>query len=312
MGDYSHTLYVPDRKIIDSVARYNRFGWSIYPGNYESRSYSQPLIVDKTKFIMGDARYYSKVGNIPERKTYRIEVLYPKNVDEPKLPQIEYFNWRFANERSKKEGLDTVYSVVDIRKHSSKNAPSLILLGNPNAVDASRTFLAVDTSASGYRLPFEEEWFFLMRAGASTRYYWGDAEDSLTVSRYAWVNPIGLRPVAQLRPNKFGLYDMVGITDERAMGYYSYTVSNGAYHNYYDLVSSLGSKFPECHFMSEIGTVVQRMKMPSSAGGCKVRRDGTEECEKIEQKPRLTNEKANLRGFRFVRKTPKLHKLDKF
>jgi hypothetical protein len=312
MGDYSHTLYVPDRKIIDSVARYNRFGWSIYPGNYESRSYSQPLIVDKTKFIMGDGHYYSENSDIPKRKKVYKPEIYPKNLEDSKLPYVEYMSWQFANERSKKEGLDTVYSMVDIRKHSSKNAPNIILLGNPNAVDASRTFLAMDTSASGYRLPFNEEWLFLMRAGASTKYYWGDSEDSLTVSRYAWFRPIGLKSVAQLLPNRFGLYDMVGITaSERVMARKIYTTFDGRRYDYHDLAPS-GDKSPEGFFMEKIGPVTPAMRMPSSSRRCKVRRDGPEECEDIEQKPRLVYEKANFGSFRLIRKTPKLHKLDKF
>jgi hypothetical protein len=311
MGDYSHTLYVPDRNIIDSVARHNRFGWSIQPGNYESRSYSQPLIVDKTKFTMGDGHYYSENSDVPKRKkVYRPEI-YPDKLEGSRLPYVEYMSWQFANERSKKEGLDTVYYTIDRRSGNSKNSKNLIILGDTNKLNVGFTYLAIDTSASGYRLPFNDEWLFLMRAGASTRYYWGDAEDSLTVSRYAWFRPVGLKPVAQLRPNKFGLYDMIGmIASERVIARKIYTTFDGKRHDYHDLAPS-GSKSPEGFFMGNIGSVTPAMRMPSSAGRCKVRRDGTEECENIEQKPRLVYERAGFGSFRLLRKTPKLHKLEK-
>jgi len=258
MGDYSHRIWVTDfglkydrcystvnKEKYEVICCYSTgdVTWcdtknSEENGHYENRKYSQPLIVDKTKFTMGDALYYSKISDVTlshftlERDEYK-----NKKLEESNLPLMNvgiYEAWHFANERSKKEGLDTAYIIL---KPNSK--------------------LALDTLASGYRIPFEEEWFLLMHAGTSTRYYWGNEEDSRTVSRYEWVKPIDLKPVAQKRPNGFGLYDMAGIANEY-----------GAYCDF----------SPECLFIKEI----------------------------------RAREEIYDRSLRLLRKTPKLHKLEKF
>jgi len=233
------------------------------PGNYETMSYKQPLIVDKTKFTVGDAWYYSSLKDTSfannERKppiNFHYLEKYPENENykESRLPAIKADAWYYANERSKKEGLDTAY----YRDDSGD--------------------ISLDTSASGYRVPFEDEWYILMRAGASTAFFWGNElswrgeigkgdEELLRVSKYAWINfnlgpnknpdyRIELRPVAQLLPNQFGLYDMIGIVPE--------------------FCDSSPESFIICHLM---------------LGG---------------------GDADRYRSFRFIRQTPKLHKLDKF
>jgi formylglycine-generating enzyme required for sulfatase activity len=65
---------------------------------------------------------------------------------------------------------------------------------------------------TGYRLPTEAEWEFAARARTTTSRHFGDDEDQLRL--YAWYDaPTGrerMYPVAQLRPNQWGLYDMLG------------------------------------------------------------------------------------------------------
>ena len=66
-------------------------------------------------------------------------------------------------------------------------------------------------SRRGYRLPTEGEWEFACRAGTETMFFFGHAEDLFT--RYAWVGRNSqhrANVVGQLRPNDFGLFDMLG------------------------------------------------------------------------------------------------------
>ncbi|GHV12312.1 hypothetical protein AGMMS49938_04600 [Fibrobacterales bacterium] len=118
----------------------------------------------------------------------------------------------------------------------------------------------------------------LMRAGASTRYYWGDNKDSRTVSRYEWISPIGLKSVAQLQPNGFGLYDMIGIVHE--------SVISDFYKDWWDWGGNCDHNLsPECIYMEEISPEINYEKR---------------------------TKKVYYQGLRLIRKTPKLHKLEKF
>jgi len=89
------------------------------------------------------------------------------------------------------------------------------------------------------RLASEAEWEYACRGGTQSRFYWGDSEEeackyanladisyenALPGSAYTLNTDdgnIGLAPVGQYLPNKFGLYDMIGNASEWVYGIYS-------------------------------------------------------------------------------------------
>lgn len=79
-----------------------------------------------------------------------------------------------------------------------------------------------DREGKKYRLPTEAEWEYACRAGQLTRFPWGD--DASQLSQYAWhgANSGGVpHRVGQLKPNPFGLYDMLGNVYEYCLDLYS-------------------------------------------------------------------------------------------
>jgi serine/threonine protein kinase/formylglycine-generating enzyme required for sulfatase activity len=68
-----------------------------------------------------------------------------------------------------------------------------------------------DREGRTYRLPTEAEWKWACRAGATTPFSYGS--DPRELGHYAWHrrnSPTQPQPVGRLRPNRWGLYDMLG------------------------------------------------------------------------------------------------------
>jgi formylglycine-generating enzyme required for sulfatase activity len=130
----------------------------------------------------------------------------------------------FCNARSKAEGLpDTAYSYSEL----STDPFGLITLKN----------VSVKLHANAYRLPTEAEWEYACKGGTFTDYYWGKdyrpypktSADSAEAGQYAIFtynssnlpkeqkvgdSYYGVNEVARKKPNKYGLYDILGNVSE--------------------------------------------------------------------------------------------------
>ena len=112
-----------------------------------------------------------------------------KETGDDQLP-ANYLTWfdavKFCNALSAKQGLRPCYRI-----------------------DGDR--VDWDRKANGYRLPTEAEWEYAVRAGTTTRWFFGD--DDAELSRYAWFtsNSGGrVHPVGEKKSNPWNLHDMIG------------------------------------------------------------------------------------------------------
>jgi formylglycine-generating enzyme required for sulfatase activity len=135
---------------------------------------------------------------------------------------VENLTWwdavLFCNARSKRDGLDSVYSYTAAFRYTLW-------------CDSLSNFQA-DFTQNGYRLPTEAEWEYACRAGSVTDYYWGDtcpptttvdtlAMDSNAV--WSYDSPKGPEDVGTKLPNAFGLHDMSGNVCEWCNDWYQST-----------------------------------------------------------------------------------------
>jgi formylglycine-generating enzyme required for sulfatase activity len=150
------------------------------------------FLMDRHEVTQGD---WDKIGQ-------KEALANPSHFKGPDLP-VEQVTWpqaaRFCNARSRFEGLQPCYNE-----------------------DTG----VCDFAANGYRLPTEAEWEYACRAGTDADYSFGN--DTRHLDNFAWFTDNSAKkthPVAQKKPNPWGLYDMHGnvaewCQDVYGQGYY--------------------------------------------------------------------------------------------
>ena len=157
------------------------------------------------KSIMGEnPSWFRKDNNDEDLDEDEKEIIakLPENTDS--YP-VEYVSWYdaiyFCNKLSQKGGLEPVYSVngsTDVTKWGY--TPH-----NGNKISGKIT---KNSDVNGYRLPTEEEWEYTARGGQNYKYA---GSDNLNEVGWYYDNSGDMtHPVAQKKPNGYGLYDMSG------------------------------------------------------------------------------------------------------
>ena len=188
---------------------------------------------------------------------------------------------KYCNARSKAEGLEPCYDEKTWKCDFTKN---------------------------GYRLPTEAEWEYACRAGSNGKYFWGDDESKLPEYEVYWPEsteyvvkkseaniydkpfvwtkgyPV-MKTIGTKKPNKWGLYDILGNADEWCNDWYGY--------DYYKKSPTKNPRGPE---NSEEGEKILRGGSFRSIGICGDRAHT------------IPTDKGNMLGFRCVRNAPKEEK----
>jgi formylglycine-generating enzyme required for sulfatase activity len=217
------------------------------------------VLIPPGKFLMGSPE--SEVGRVTDEAQHEVEITQPfyLGVHAVTVGQFRAFvkatgyqteaekdgegGWGYNSQARKFEGRRTEYTWQNPGWQQSDDHP--VVNVSWNDAEAFCEWLSGQEGVN-YRLPTEAEWEYSCRAGTTTRFYSGDADDSLKgVANIADVSfkqkypeatwavswddgyPF-TAPVGRFKPNAFGLYDMHGNVWEWCADWYDENYYKGS------------------------------------------------------------------------------------
>lgn len=197
----------------EALNGYRKLSETIYNGTPGYGNYKVSALQDEwTKSAQKSYEFISIKGkNFEIGKTEVTQKFYegvmgsnPSNHKGDNLP-VEGITWYdaiyFCNELSRLSGFTPVYSVngeTDVKKWNYTPHSKAVLKGE----------IDYNPSADGYRLPTIEEWRYAAKGGQNYKYAGSD-----NMNEVSWNTDNSgekTHPVAQKKPNGYGLYDMSG------------------------------------------------------------------------------------------------------
>ena len=171
--------------------------WACITGKH-TVSFTYNLYVDTTMITQDD--YNTIMKNNPSSHKITGNLRLP-------VARVSWYDAvLYCNARSKRDGLDTVYSYTSVTM-SGTSVSKLVGL----------TFTAANLKKSGYRLLTNAEAEYCVRAHTTGLWWWTNTTDANQATTDAanyvvWSGNDGgtTQPVASKKPNPFGLYDMTG------------------------------------------------------------------------------------------------------
>jgi formylglycine-generating enzyme required for sulfatase activity len=159
------------------------------------------VLIPAGKFMMGSAADEKDRSNL-EDPPHQVTISRPFYMAVTPITQAQ---WKAVTGKSPAAG-------PFVQLHDDNAMASISWV---DATDFCRK-LSVKTGRT-VRLPTEAQWEYACRAGTQTRFYFGDDPDSADLPDHAWydknTSKLGQQyphPVAQKKPNPWGLYDMHG------------------------------------------------------------------------------------------------------
>lgn len=172
------------------------------------------VLIPAGEFMMGASPGDKDAGD-DEKPRHKVKITKPFYMGKTPVTQEQYEKLMGTNP-SAFSGKNPDYDNRD----AGKKAP----VENVSWDDAQEFIRKLNQKegTKGYRLPTEAQWEYAARAGATTKYYWGDSEEDIV--QYAWTSESELdstKPVMKKDPNAFGLYDMLGNVFEWCEDWYN-------------------------------------------------------------------------------------------